>query len=112
MSYRVAIIGPEDIVSGFCMLGVTVVHADDRDTFMEAFARLQQLTNDAESEEKYAVVMVIESLIKDLEKDDRAKLAKYPLPALVALPGTEGPIGYSAERLKMLTEKAIGSDIM
>jgi V/A-type H+-transporting ATPase subunit F len=112
MNHKVAIIGPEDVVSGFRMLGVDMFHAENAEAFMETFLQLQQLTNDPESKERYAVVMAIESLAKGMGKDDEAKLMKYPLPALVFLPGIEGSSGQSADRLKMLTEKAIGTDIM
>lgn len=113
MKYRIAIVGPEEIISGFRMLGTHIFHACSGKEVVERVIELQKKSNNAkEEEERYGVVMVIESLLKEVSKEEYAKMTKYPLPAIVVLPGTEGSSGRSRERLKELTERAVGTDIM
>lgn len=113
MEYRIAIIGPEAAVSGFRMLGADAYHAATSAELVERVIALQkQSNNDTSEQERYGVIMVIESLLRDVSKEEYAKMTKYTLPAVVALPGMEGSNGRSQERLKELTEKAIGTDIM
>jgi vacuolar-type H+-ATPase subunit F/Vma7 len=111
MSYKIAIIGPEDIISGFRMLGVTAFHVRESDEMLKTYQEIKEKTLDQESDEKYAVVIVVEELLEHISDDEYARMTKDPLPALVALPGIEGSRGQGSQRLKMLTEKAIGSDI-
>jgi vacuolar-type H+-ATPase subunit F/Vma7 len=111
MDYKVAIIGPESVISGFKMLGVVAYNAQDSEEMMRAYEQIQEKTSDQNSDEKYAVVIVIEELLKHISDDDYARMTREPLPAMIALPGIEGSQGLGSQRLKKLTEKAIGSDI-
>jgi len=113
MEYRVAIIGPESVVSGFRMLGTDVFHVSTSVELVERVIALQKESNDTTSiERQYGVIMIIESLLQEVSKEDYAKMTKYPLPAVVTLPGIEGSNGRGVQRLKELTEKAIGTDVM
>lgn len=111
-SYKVAIIGPEAVASGFKMLGVRFFPATDSDELVRTFLDLQKKTMDAESGEKYACVIVMEDLLEHVSDEDYSRMTREPLPALVALPGTKGSTGASGERLRVLTQRAIGTDIM
>jgi len=111
MEYKIAIIGPGSIISGFKMLGVTAFDVQDSEGMLRTYQEIQKKTLDPDSVEKYAVVIVIEELLQHISDDEYNRMTRNPLPALVSLPGIEGSKGQGSQRLKMLTEKAIGSDI-
>lgn len=111
MKYGIGIVGPKDVVSVFKATGADVFEAS---TGSEAFEVLRQIKRDTQSTEdvkKFAVVMIIESLLQEISDDDYEKVASGALPAIVAIPGLEGATGVSKEKLRKLAEKAIGSDI-
>ena len=107
--YKVAIVGPEGVISGFRALGAESFPAATAD---EALTQMQELASRTESgEQKYAVVLVIEDLLKEIPEKEYKSVTKNVLPSFVAVPGVEGPKGYMSERLKEFTVRAIGSDI-
>lgn len=108
-SYRIAIIGPKDVVSGFRALGVTVFPATDGEELLGALRNARRST---EQDQQYAVVLVIESLVRDVPEDVWAKATEGVLPAVTVLPGLEGSRGEGVRALKRLAERAIGSDIL
>lgn len=110
--YKIAIIGPADVVSGFRALGVEVLNATDTATAIEQLRSVKQRTATPDSNEKYAVVCVIEDLLTGVDQAEYAKIVSGPLPAVVLLPGTAGSQGYALDRLRSLAERAIGSAII
>lgn len=109
--YRVAIIGPEAVVSGFKMLGVEVFPARSSEELVETFLDLQKKTMDTKSDNRYACVIVMEDLLENVSQEEYARMTREALPALVSLPGIKGSSGVSSRRLKALTERAIGTDL-
>lgn len=110
--YKIAIIGPEDTVSGFKSLGVEPFNAQNPEQAMAHLRKIKEQTLDQESEKKYAVVCIIENLVTMFDQTEYAKLVEGPLPAVVLLPGPEGSSGFAIERLRRLAEKAVGSAII
>jgi V/A-type H+-transporting ATPase subunit F len=110
-AYKVAIVGPKSVISGFKALGVTPMSAENSD---EALSILRTLKEGVESDavEKYATVILIESLAKGIAEDDMEKITRGALPAIVMLPGLEGSSGAGIAKLKALAEKAVGSDVL
>jgi len=108
-TYHTAIIGPEDVVSGFRALGVSVIPATSGD---ELLSGLQTARKGTATGDRYAVVLVIESLVRDVPEDVWAKATEGVLPAVTVLPGLEGSHGEGVRALKRLAERAIGSDIL
>ena len=113
MDYKVAIIGPKDIISGFKALGVVPF---DAKTGEEALLILKKMKKDIEEnktdEELFATVLIIESVMEEIHPDDKERLSHGALPAILALPGLEGSKGAGVAKLKSLAERAIGSDIL
>lgn len=113
MEYKVAIIGPKNVVSGFKALGVTSLEAQDS---TETLVILKKIKKDIEEQtpdtDKFASVLVIESLLQGIPEEDMARISSGALPAIVALPGIEGSQGAGIAKLKKLTQRAIGSDIL
>lgn len=110
--YKIAIVGPEDTVSGFKALGVETFDAQTTEKALEQLKVIKQQTLDPESKNKYAVVCIIEDLVTTVDQTEYAKVAEGPLPAVVLLPGPEGSSGFAIERLRRLAEKAVGSAII
>lgn len=109
--YRIAIIGPEDTVSGFKALGVETLPAVSGAEALEQLRKIKH-SNETEGETNYAVVCVIEDLLVEVDQAEYAKLIEGALPAVVMLPGPEGSRGVAIERLRTLAEKAVGSAII
>jgi V/A-type H+-transporting ATPase subunit F len=110
--YKIAIVGPTDMVSGFRALGVEAFDARTGAEALEELRRLKKLTTDPASTEKYAVVCVIEDLLTNIDQSEYAKVISGPLPAVIVLPGPEGSKGIAIKRLRALAEQAVGSAII
>jgi V/A-type H+-transporting ATPase subunit F len=105
--YRIAIIGPSDVVSGFRALGVEAFDAASGATALERLRTLK-----AETDRPYAVVCLIEELFTDVDPAEFQKATAGALPAVVLLPGPSGSTGLALARLRRLAEKAVGSAII
>ena len=110
--YKIAIVGPEDTVSGFKALGVETFDAQTSEEVLAHLKSIKDQTLDLESENKYAIVCVIEDLVTTVDQSEYAKVVEGPLPAVVLLPGPEGSKGFAIERLRRLAEQAVGSAII
>lgn len=110
MQRKIAIIGPKNIVSGFSLLGVEPYHASSGEEALDLLRKMRA-SAEAGNDDSFGVAIVIEELLGSVAEEDRAQLSKGTLPAVVLLPGLSGSQGYGSDRLKELTEKAIGSDI-
>lgn len=112
MEYKIAIIGPQNVISGFKALGVTTFDAQDGEVALELLRKIKKDIAGEEGAEKYAVVLVIESVMDQIPPEELEKLTHGALPAILSLPGIEGTQGAGVAKLKNLAEKAIGSDIL
>ena len=110
--YKIAIIGPEDTVSGFKALGVDSFPAHNAEEALSQLKQIKEMTIEPTSPTKYAVVCVIEDLVAAVDQSEYAKVVEGPLPAVVILPGAKGKTGFATERLRSLAEKAVGSSII
>ncbi len=112
-TYNVAIIGPKDVILGYKALGVTPFVSNNGS---EALDVLQKIKHDIEKGEKevmkFAVVILIESIAKQIPVENMDRISQGALPAIVVLPGIEGSTGEGVAKLKRLAEKAVGSDIL
>lgn len=109
--YKIAIIGPVDTISGLRALGVEAFPATTAEEALEQLRIIKTMSADTEGV-NYAVVCVIESLVKDVDQAEYAKAVEGPLPAVVLLPGPEGSQGFALNRLRSLAEQAVGSSII
>lgn len=112
MTYRIAIIGPEDVVSGFRALGVDAHPAESSTALLETLARIKRAQTDEADGVRYAVVIVTESLVATVPPDDWERASRGVLPAVVVLPDLTGSSGEGIRKLRRLAERAIGSDIL
>ena len=110
--YRLAIVGPTDMVSGFQALGVEAFNATNSVEALEQLRAIKKISNDVEDDRTYAVVCVIDDVLKDIDQAEYAKAIEGALPAVVVLPGPAGASGVAIERLRLLAQKAVGSSII
>ncbi len=109
--YKVAVVGPKDLVFGFKALGATVMPAQDSNQALEVIAEAREQTISG-GEEKFAVIMVTAGLAQGISDDDYKKITRGALPAVVVIPDLVSEKEAGERKLKELTEKAIGSDIL
>ena len=97
--------GGRETVMGFKALGLDVFPVEGVEDARETLRRI------ARPDEGYAIIYVEESTAKDLTAEiDRFK--DSPTPAIILIPGREGPLGLGRNALKSAVERAVGSDIL
>ena len=76
--------------------------------WIEARKTLRHLTRDSED---YAIIYLEENLAAELQPEiDRYK--DSPSPAIILIPGREGPLGLGQSALVAAVERAVGADIL
>ena len=103
---KIAVLGGSDTVMGFKALGLDVFPASGAEEAKEIFRHLTR-----ESDEEYAIIYVEENLAQYLEHEI-ARYKDVPSPAIILIPGREGPLGLGQSALKAAVEKAVGIDIL
>ena len=103
---KIAVLGGADTVMGFKALGLDVFPAGNQEEARRAF---HQVTR--ESDGQYAIIYVEENLADYLEHEI-ARYKDVPSPAIILIPGREGPLGLGQSSLKAAVEKAVGTDIL
>lgn len=103
---KIAVLGGRDTVMGFKALGLDVFPASEAEEAKEIFRHLTR-----ESDEEYAIIYVEENLAQYLEHEI-ARYKDVPSPAIILIPGREGPLGLGQSALKAAVEKAVGIDIL
>ena len=103
---KIAVIGGADTVMGFKALGLDVFAAGTQEEAREAFRHVAR-----ESDGQYAIIYVEENLAGYLEHEI-ARYKDVPSPAIILIPGREGPLGLGQSALKAAVEKAVGTDIL
>jgi len=100
---KIGIIGDADSVLGFKAFGLDAYDCLNRD---EAAATLHKIVKD-----DYGIIFITERYYKELE-NEIAKYAELRIPAIVAIPGSDGSYGTGLSSIKHAVEKAVGADIL
>ena len=101
--YKIAVIGDMDSVLGFKALGLEVCPVSTPEEGREALHRMAR--------ENYAIIYMTEQLAAQLG----AEIARYKdalTPAIILIPGKEGPLGIGMANIKTAVERAVGADIL
>ena len=106
--YKIAVIGGGDCVIGFKALGLDTYPVDTGD---EARRTLREITRPAEGDDEYAIIYIEETMAANMLPDIK-KFNDHPSPAIILIPGRDGPMGLGQSALKEAVEKAVGSDIL
>ncbi len=112
--YKMAIIGPREIILGFKALGLEPVYVTEPKDAVEILFNLKREKVEVEGENlsKYAILFIMEELAREITPEDYKKLSADPLPAIIPLPSHLGTTGYGLQKLKTIVEKAVGMDIL
>lgn len=103
MEYRIAVLGSRDSILGFQALGLSAFPIENPE---EARTVLHRIVK-----EDYGIIYLTEDLAKDLEKDI-ARYQDVPIPAIILIPGGNGPLGIGAEKIEEAVGRAVGADIL
>lgn len=101
--YRIGIIGDRESVLGFKAVGLEVFACDQAD---EARKVLRQI-----GKENFAIIYVTEVLAAQIS-DEIDKYKDERTPAIIAIPGKEGPSGNGMRNVSKAVERAVGADIL
>ena len=102
--YKIAVLGDRESVLGFKTLGLDVYPAE---TPEEARKTLHRLARDGET----AIIYLTEQFAEQMQ-DEVKKYKDMVTPAIILIPGREGPLGLGQTALKAAVERAVGSDIL
>ena len=101
--YKIAAMGDVASVLGFKALGLDVYPVAGPEEGHETLHRLAR--------ENYAIIYMTEQLAAKLTTD----IARYKdalTPAIILIPGKEGPLGIGMANIKTAVERAVGADIL
>ena len=101
--YKIAVMGDVASVLGFKALGLDVYPVAGPEEGHETLHRLAR--------ENYAIIYMTEQLAAKLTTD----IARYKdalTPAIILIPGQEGPLGIGMANIKTAVERAVGADIL
>jgi len=101
--YKIAVIGDYASIYGFASVGLDIYPMENP---IEALRCLRKL-----SESGYGIVYITEMLMSQMG-DDIAPYRDRALPAVIAIPGAFGNMGYGMAEVKKSVERAVGSDII
>ena len=104
--YKIAVVGSADSVIGFKALGLDTFAVENAE---EARRTLHEIAKPGEDE--YAIIYVEETMAAQILPEIR-KYDERPSPAIILIPGREGPIGLGQRALTEAVEKAVGSNIL
>ncbi len=102
-NWKIAVLGDRSSVLGFKALGLDVFPAE---TAEEAKPILRRLAKG-----EYAVIYLTESYAAKLT-DELERYKDAVTPAIILIPGKEGPLGIGMDNVKRSVERAVGADIL
>lgn len=102
---KIAVMGDRATVMGFKALGLEIFPVESAEEARGVFRRITRPGED------YAIIYVEEGIAKDLAAEID-KFKDTPTPAIILIPGREGPLGLGQSALKAAVERAVGSDIL
>jgi V/A-type H+-transporting ATPase subunit F len=101
--HKIAVIGDKDSILGFKAIGFDVYPVSDAE---EASSALSELAGS-----EYAVIYVTEQTAVNISADiEKYRFSRFP--AIILIPGTQGPLGIGMSSVKKSVEKAVGADIL
>ena len=102
---KIAVIGGRETVMGFKALGLDTFPVTDA---AEGSKVLRSLTRETQD---YAIIYIEENLAQQLSHEID-KFKDSPTPAIILIPGREGPLGLGQSALKAAVERAVGTNIL
>ena len=103
--YKIGVIGGPDTVVGFKALGLDTFPVREAAEARTLFKRLTR------AEEEYAILYIEEGLAQALA-DEIDRFKDSPAPAVILIPGKDGPLGLGQSALTAAVERAVGVNIL
>jgi V/A-type H+-transporting ATPase subunit F len=103
---KIAVMGCRETVIGFKALGLDVFPVEEGAEAKQLLRRLAQDTVNT-----YAIIYVEENLAEELDSEIE-KYKDKASPAIILIPGKDGPLGLGQSALRAAVERAVGSDIL
>jgi len=100
---KIGIIGDADSVLGFKVFGLEAHVVTNAEEASETLHRIVK--------EDYGIIYITEKFYMELEQEI-AKYAELRIPAIVAIPGSDGSYGIGLSNVRHAVEKAVGADIL
>ena len=104
--YKIAVIGGPDSVVGFRALGLDTFAVTEPQEARHTLRELAKITDDP-----YVIIYLEETLAQSM-LDEVRKYNELPSPAVILIPGRDGPIGIGQNALQQAVEKAVGTNIL
>lgn len=104
---KIGVIGAKDTVVGFRALGLDVFPVDNAEAARQTLRRLTR----EEGEDEYAILYLEETFAMELAAETD-KFKDRPTPAIILIPGRDGPTGQGLSALQAAVEKAVGTNIL
>ena len=102
--YQIAVVGDWESVMGFRALGL--------DTYpVTSTEEAKKTVHELAKGEKCAVIYLTEQLAKDMG-DVLERYKDEVRPAIILIPGREGPLGIGRDNIQRAIERAVGSAVM
>jgi V/A-type H+-transporting ATPase subunit F len=100
--HEVAIIADKETGMAFKSIGIQPLHAQTKE---EAGSLLREVSAE------YKIIFVTEDLAQQL-MGVITEYASQPLPIIIEIPSFRGSLGLGREKMKRITERAVGADIL
>lgn len=105
-TYQMAAVGPAELISGLQAVGIKTFPATDVKSAVEAIIQIRQ--GDAD----FACICITESLMKQIDAETMEEISDNNLPVLLTIPDFHSDKNAGLNKLRELTKRAIGSDIL
>lgn len=103
--HKIAVIGRPDTVTGFRALGLETYAAENS---ADAEKILNRITGESS---QTAIIYIEESFAAELQSQI-SKFKDKPIPAIIVIPGRDGPMGMGMSALNSAVERAVGMNIL
>lgn len=103
-------LGPREVIQGLAAFGVVIRDVFEKDTALQTLRDIRHAT--ASGKESYAVVFIVESLITGMNEKEYQELLGNELPVVLTIPDLSSKPSAGLEKLRALTKRAIGTDIL
>jgi V/A-type H+-transporting ATPase subunit F len=103
--YKIAVMGGRDTVIGFKALGLDTYPVDNAEQAKKTMREISK------AESNYAIIYLEENLAEALSTEIN-RLKDKAVPAVILIPGRDGPLGLGQAAMQAAVERAIGTNIL
>ena len=105
LMYNIAVMGSRDTVIGFKALGLDTYPVDNAE---QAEQTMREISS---ADKNYAIIYLEENVAETLSVEIN-RLKDKAIPAVILIPGRDGPLGLGQAAMQAAVERAIGTNIL